>query len=107
MTEKELQAAIRDACAYAGLLCYHTYDSRRSPEGFPDVVAVGPYGVIFRELKSERGRLTQHQQLWIERLTAAGADADVWRPADWPECVLGELAGIGGRGLPAIGSKAS
>ncbi len=97
MTEAELLDAVRQACRWSGLLCYHTHDSRRSERGFPDVVVVGPHGVVFRELKAERGRVTPDQREWLDRLTDADADADVWRPDDWPTRVLAELAGIGGR----------
>jgi hypothetical protein len=38
--------------------------------------------VIFAELKSERGRLTNDQTLWGEYLKAAGVEYHVWRPDD-------------------------
>ncbi len=107
MTERELLDVVRDACRWGGLLTFHTYDSRRSEPGFPDVVVVGPSGVIFRELKSERGRLTPDQVRWLDRLNAAGANAAVWRPADWPARVLTELASIGGRCLSTSRSEAT
>ena len=97
MTEAQLLAVVRDACRWSALLCYHTFDSRRSERGFPDLCIVGSHGVIFRELKTDRGRLTPDQRDWLDRLAEAGADVAVWRPADWPGRVLTELAGIGGR----------
>ncbi len=97
MTEAELLSTVRDACRWSGLLCYHPFDSRRSEPGYPDVTVCGPSGVLWRELKSSKGRLTAEQRQWLDRLTAAGADAAVWRPADWPARVLDELAGVGGR----------
>jgi hypothetical protein len=106
MTERELLDAIRAACKWGGLLCYHTHDSRRSEPGYPDVTVCGPRGVLFRELKSDRGRLSSEQWTWLERLTEAGADADVWRPDSWPDRVLTELAGIGGR-LPTTQRQAA
>ena len=96
VTERELLDAVRDACRWAGLLCYHTHDSRRSEPGWPDLVVVGK-SVLYRELKSDRGRLTPDQRTWLDRLSQAGADADVWRPDDWPDRVLDEIHGIGGR----------
>ncbi len=87
VTEAELLSTIRDACRWGGLLCYHTFDSRRSERGFPDLCIVGK-SVLHRELKSSRGRLTPDQRTWLDRLTEAGADAAVWRPADWPGRVL-------------------
>ncbi len=105
MTEQELLVAVRQACRWSALLVYHTYSSRRSEAGFPDVVVVGPRGILFRELKSERGRVTSGQREWLDRLNDAGADAAVWRPADWPARVLTELAAVGGRCLSTIGSE--
>ncbi len=107
MTERQLLDAVRDACRWSGLLVYHTADSRRSEPGFPDVVVVGPHGVIFRELKADRGRLTSEQVRWLDRLSQAGADASVWRPDAWPDQVQAELAGLGGRCLPTTQRQAS
>lgn len=66
-------------------LRYHTHDSRRSEPGFPDLVLVHPRHcwVLFRELKTEKGRTTAKQDEWILGLGLAGLDAGVWRPRDW------------------------
>lgn len=54
--------------------------------GFPDLVLVHPdRGVLFRELKSASGRLSDDQEAWLGVLMAAGADAAVWRPDDWDD----------------------
>ena len=81
MSEAQLLAIIRRACRTLGLLCYHTHDSRRSEAGFPDLVIVGER-VIYRELKSARGRVRPEQRVWLDALVRAGQDADVWRPDD-------------------------
>ncbi len=99
MTEAQLLAVVRDACRWSGVLTYHTADSRCSERGYPDLVCVGTTGVLYRELKTERGRLTPDQRVWLDRLTLVGVDASVWRPADWPSRILAELSGIGGRRL--------
>jgi hypothetical protein len=67
------------------LLCYHTYNSERSPSGFPDKVFVGPRGIMFREEKvSDTGDVTDDQAKWILGLRAVGIDAAVWwYPRDW------------------------
>lgn len=82
MTEKDLLEQCRAATKVLGLLCYHTHDSRRSEPGFPDLVIVGRRGVLIRELKTERGRVTSAQHTWLNALDDAGVDADVWRPSD-------------------------
>jgi len=75
-----LDAHVRRLVMDLGLLRYHTHDARRSPKGFPDLVLCGPGGVLFRELKTQRGQVTAEQQQWLDALAAAGADVGVWRP---------------------------
>lgn len=54
--------------------------------GFPDLVLCHrERGVLFRELKTDRGRLRDTQVDWLDDLDAAGADASVWRPGDWAD----------------------
>lgn len=66
---------------------YHTYDSRKSTEGFPDLLLVSERfkWTIFVELKKETGQATPAQLEWLRVLRAAGNDARLWRPSDWPE----------------------
>ncbi len=92
MSERQLDALIEDARKALGIrLSYHTHDSRRSPAGFPDRVYCGPGGVLFRELKTDSGKVSAKQQAWIVGLFKAGFDAKVWRPMDWPEQIFAEL----------------
>lgn len=59
--------------------------------GFPDLVIVHPdRGVLWRELKREKGRMDANQRRWGELLTAAGQNWDVWRPSD-ERRILAEL----------------
>ena len=82
MTEAEFQRAVIDLCRWLGLHYFHDNDSRRNRAGFPDLVICGNGGVLYRELKTERGRIRPEQATWLDRLRQAGADADVWRPSD-------------------------
>ena len=51
--------------------------------GFPDLVlAHKTRGVIFAELKSDMGRLSDKQELWLQTLNDAGMEHHVWRPKD-------------------------
>lgn len=62
---------------------YHTYDSRRSPPGFPDLVLVRPPRVIFAELKVGRGVLTPYQRVWRDALLRCpGVEYFCWYPRD-------------------------
>lgn len=97
MTEAELLRNVREACAWLGLRCYHTHDSRRSVAGFPDLVIVGRR-VAFVELKSA-SRITRAQQAWLDALAAAGSWVYVWRPEHWPDQITECLREI------AVGSE--
>ena len=51
--------------------------------GFPDLVLAHPQkGVIFAELKSERGKATDAQMEWMDALYAAGQRVHLWKPRD-------------------------
>ena len=85
MTESEFQTAVVELARWTGWLVFHDYDSRRNTAGFPDLVLVHPQrGVLFCELKTEKGVVSGAQQRWLDTLTAAGAESYVWRPADMP-----------------------
>lgn len=94
MTEKDFQATIVAHAERLGWLVYHTYDSRRSQPGYPDLHLVHPVQrrSMLRELKTEKGRLTPAQQRWQSALAKAGQDVAVWRPHDWfDRTIIGEL----------------
>jgi hypothetical protein len=83
-TEGSWQGQVVEAAQLLGWRTYHTFDSRRSDAGFPDLVLVRRPRVIFVELKSDRGRLTDDQRAWLEALGGCRVERYVWRPADWP-----------------------
>lgn len=96
MSEAALQTNVCDALERFGWLYYHTYDSRRSNKGFPDVVAVRGGRLIVAELKgySKRGRLgkmSDDQMAWMQKLgqveCVVSGDRCVayhlWTPDDW------------------------
>lgn len=87
LTEKSFQSQVVGLARMFGWLAYHSFDSRRSAPGFPDIVLVHRRRKLFvmPELKVGKNRLTPEQQLWIDTLTDVGIDARVWRPEDWPE----------------------
>lgn len=91
MTEDELKGAVMHLAKLLGLYVHHCRPAKtdkgwRTPiegdSGFPDLVICGKNGVLYRELKSARGKPSLPQQLWMDRLFAAGADVGLWRPAD-------------------------
>ena|SRR5690242_18556003 len=80
MPERDLQEAVRQLCAGLGLFHY-PHNSARSEPGWPDSTIIGRR-VLFRELKSECGRVTPEQAAVGRRLKAAGENWRVWRPSD-------------------------
>ena len=82
MTEKQLQATVIEMCRVYGIACYHTYDSRRSNPGWPDLALCGARGFITRELKGEYGKTTIEQDHWGWMLRQAGISWDIWCPDD-------------------------
>lgn len=87
-SEKDFQQEVVDLAKERGWLVYHPYDSRRSEAGYPDLTMVHPvHGIIWGELKSRDGKVTDAQQAWLAALRDAGQRAYLWRPVDWPSIV--------------------
>lgn len=84
MTERQLQDAIVEMARLLGWLAYHTFDSRHSAAGFPDLVLLRGHQLIFAELKSETGRLSPEQDAWIAALQdTRRVTVAVWMPHHW------------------------
>ena len=93
MSEDDLLRSCLDLAARLGVRTFHVRPGRtnhgwRTPvsgdgAGWPDLVLVGPGGVLYRELKSARGELRPDQQAWLDALRRAGQGAGVWRPDGW------------------------
>ena len=65
---------------------YFTFNSKKSPPGFPDLTLVRPSRIVFAELKTETGKPTDEQCEWLMDLaTVAGVEVYLWRPSDWTE----------------------
>jgi hypothetical protein len=93
VSEKGWQMTVVSAAQLHGWRLFHPYDSRKSNPGWPDLVLWHPRRnrMMFRELKTDKGKLTKAQVDTLEELRACGADTGVWRPRDW-EAVVSELA---------------
>lgn len=89
-TEKQFMAAVVEYARLNGFLCYHTFDSRRSEPGFPDIVCTDGSRVVFAELKVGKGKLSEAQKRWGFALSLVSESPDgaveyhVWCPKDWP-----------------------
>lgn len=85
LTEEQFQQQVIDLAKLHGYtLIYHTRDSRRSQPGFPDLVLVSEHRgrALFRELKTETGRVSPAQFSWISGMLLAKLNVGVWRPSD-------------------------
>jgi VRR-NUC domain len=90
MTEAEVMEKIRVMCFDLRLLVFHAHDSRRSwGPGFPDLVIVGPNGILFVEVKNATNSLRVDQRRWGSAINRAGGMWAIWRPA---ELVNGTIA---------------
>lgn len=92
MTEAEFQTNVIDLAKTLGWLVHHDGgDVRRTTygdPGFPDLVLAKGGRVVFLELKSEKGKLTDTQYAWSE---AIYEKMHVVRPSDmqWIAQLLG------------------
>ncbi len=95
--ERAFQASVRRLALQSGFLIYHTHDSRRSDPGFPDLVLCRPGSLIFAELKTATGKLSEEQAVWVDVLchSIPGVECYVWRPEDWPSITARLTAPMG------------
>lgn len=92
MTEATLQTRVERLARELGWIAYHTHDSRRSQPGFPDLVLVRRGRIVWRELKTSRGKTSAAQREWLDALARANANVGIWRPIDLlNETILREL----------------
>jgi len=93
VSEAAFQQVVIDLARWHGWRVFHPLPAQNArgrwrtaqagDTGFPDLVLAHPKrGVIFAELKSAIGKLSDRQQAWIDTLRQAGAEVYVWRPAD-------------------------
>jgi VRR-NUC domain len=93
-TERQFERAIVELAELNRWATYHTFDSRRSNPGFPDLVLARSDRLIFAELKSDTGRVSKAQEAWLDALRFVAEAVRsltgewfirvvVWRPCDW------------------------
>lgn len=91
-TEKQFRQMVIDACKLFGWAYYFTWNSLHSPAGFPDLVLVKGDRLIFAELKSDKGKVSEVQRLWLCDLIQTKTEVYIWRPGDMEE-IIGILRG--------------
>ena len=93
-TENELQSTVMEIMRWQGWRVYHTYDSRRSEAGYPDLTAVKGSRLMFVEFKTEKGRITVDQKDWLDQLVKACSEVYVVRPSTMDAFLL-DVANLG------------
>jgi hypothetical protein len=86
MTEKQWMQQVVEAARANNWMVYHTFDSRRSEPGFPDLLCIRDTEMLAIELKRERGTVTLDQERWLRAFSGvAGLTVMVARPSQWGE----------------------
>jgi len=86
INERTFQAAIVELARLAGWRTYHTFDSRRSESGFPDLCMTRGGRLLAVELKAMKGKVSLAQREWLAALASCpGVEVHIWRPGDWDE----------------------
>ena len=90
LLETKFRSKVVKRARELGWRVHYSYDTqqsstRKNKPGFPDLVLVQEGRLLFRELKTDdkNSQLRPEQVDWLKDLELAGADAGVWRPADW------------------------
>jgi Holliday junction resolvase len=89
LTEEQWQQRVVTFATLNGWRSYHTFDSRRSDPGFPDLVMIRDGVLIVAELKTDKGKVTKAQMEWlalfasVQAQTNAEIGAYIWRPSEW------------------------
>ena len=88
LSERDFTTKVIDRAKAMGWRVFHPRPARTAdgwrtagqgtPRGFPDLVLALDTVVLFVELKSAKGKLTDEQKDWLHHTNGA-----VWRPKDW------------------------
>jgi hypothetical protein len=92
MGEADFQSTTELIASRYGWTVYHETDSRKSPKGLPDLIALSPVqadgSVVLAmiELKTKKNTPTLEQEVWLRKLAAVTTLVTGWvKPSDWPE----------------------
>ena len=94
LTESMWQRRVVDLAAFCGWRVAHFRPARTATGwrtaveadgvGYPDLTLVRDGRLLFVELKSEAGRVSPEQRIWLAELSSVpGVEVFCWRPSDW------------------------
>lgn len=101
-SERDLQDAIIEDLKKLGVRqYYHTWNSRHSQAGFPDLIAIHDGRGLAVELKREKASATVEQVAWLHAFGLfPGMRVALWRPSDYLSCrVADTLLWLAGRAV--------
>ena len=85
VSEADFQATLVEVAHARGWLVYHTWSSKHSAKGFPDLVMLREDREVIAELKRVGRKPDKDQQRWLDAFRAAGRETFLWTPDDWDE----------------------
>lgn len=93
LRERDLQKHVRAMLDQFGWKTAVTWTSIHSPRGWPDIFAVRGAAFVAIEVKAEKGKVSEHQEAWLDALRQlpGAAFVGVVRPSDWFAGVLDEV----------------
>jgi len=84
ITEKAFRQQVISLAKICGWKHYFTWTSIHSPRGMPDLVLCRPPRLIFAELKTMKGQLSEYQIEWMDLLSdTPHSEVYLWRPDSW------------------------
>lgn len=95
ITEKQFEAQVKDLAKICHVQkYYHPFLSKWSEKGFPDLTIIKVPRLIFAELKSEKGIVSEAQQEWLNLLSqCTQIEVYLWRPDNLETEILKVLKG--------------
>lgn len=87
-SESEFDAAMNAFAKRHGWRTYHTHNSRKSEEGFPDRIMIRGPVLIAAELKYGKNTATAAQRNWLDDFAAVRiVHSRLWYPENWHEII--------------------
>ena len=94
LLEKDFQRQIIDLAHLYGWRIAHFRPALRQSGGYstpvgadgagwPDLTLVKGEKLIFAEIKSDAGKTSPNQDIWLLALKLTGAEVYVWKPENW------------------------
>ena len=85
VSERDFMESVIEYAELLEWLVFRVHDSRRSPEGWPDLSMARDDRLLFAELKRVSEKPTGHQRVWLTTLVSTGrCEVHIWTPLDWP-----------------------